>query len=93
MLHVLPPSRMVIATVLTLQSNLTTMGTYEEAVAELEAWQAQRSARLAEFAAVEVRPSSNMGIREVLGRLSHSPGSLLHRCIIAGEVGTDRISA
>ena len=42
---------------LILQRNLTTMGTYEEAVAELEVWQAQRSARLADFAAVEVRPA------------------------------------
>ena len=37
-----------------LQSDLTMMTKYEEAVAELEAWQAQRSGRLAEFAAVEV---------------------------------------
>ena len=52
--------RTLIIVSLIMQSNLTAMGTYEEAVAELEAWQAQRSARLADFAAVEVRPASSM---------------------------------
>ena len=45
----------VIGALVTLQSIVTTASAYEEALAELEAWQAQRSARVAEFAAVEVR--------------------------------------